>query len=209
MKEPLTLSDDEPLSLRERRRRDTELAIRDAALHLFVHQGSQDTTVDDIAARAGVSTRTFFRYFDTKESAVLPTVDWVHGRFNELSVSVCGLEDVAATLDLIFIDALTDMHDAESGRSRLFFRLLGTDAVIRDAAITRDAQTERWLVQRLTELLPTADGLELRLLVSAGVARSRTVWSYWYELDQDPDSPPLSVSQLFTRAREILSGRSH
>lgn len=202
------MSDDEPLSLRARRRRETELAIRDAALHLFIQQGSQDTTADDIAARAGVSTRTFFRYFDTKESAVLPTVDWVHGRFNELAESIRELADVASTLDMIFIDALTEMHDAESERSRLFFRLLGTDAVIRDAAITRDAQTERWLVQRLTELLPAADGLEIRLVVSAGVAQSRTVWSYWYELDQDPGSPARSVSQLFTRAREILARRS-
>lgn len=203
------MSDEEPLCLRARRRQETELAIRDAALHLFIEQGSQDTTADDIAARAGVSTRTFFRYFDTKESAALPTVNWVHGRFNELSVSIHGLDDVAATLDMIFIDALTEMYDAESERSRQFFRLLGTDAVIRDAAMARDAQTERWLVRRLAELLPAADGLELRLLVSACVAQSRTVWVYWYELDQDSDSPALSVSQLFTRAREILARRIH
>lgn len=201
------MSDEEPLSLRARRRRETELAIRDAALHLFLEHGSQDTTADDIAARTGVSTRTFFRYFDTKESAALPTVDWVHDRFDELSAAIRGLPDVAPTLDMIFIDALTEMHDAESERSRLFFRLLGTDAVIRDAAIAREAQTERWLVQRLSELLPAADGLELRLLVSACAAQSRTVWTYWYELDQDPDSPTLSVSQLFTRAREILARR--
>lgn len=79
MNEPLTLSDDEPLSLRARCRRDTGLAIRAAALHRFIEPHPQNTTADNIAARRGF-TRTFFRYFDTKESAALPTVDRVHAR---------------------------------------------------------------------------------------------------------------------------------
>jgi AcrR family transcriptional regulator len=40
-------------------------------MDLFVRQGFEATTVDQIAAAAGVSHMTFFRYFPTKESAVV------------------------------------------------------------------------------------------------------------------------------------------
>jgi AcrR family transcriptional regulator len=45
-------------------------AILDAALDLFSELGYDETTTGQVAERAGVSPRTFFRYFPTKESVV-------------------------------------------------------------------------------------------------------------------------------------------
>jgi AcrR family transcriptional regulator len=45
-------------------------SITDAALELFARDGFDETHTDRVAARAGVSPRTFFRYFPTKESVV-------------------------------------------------------------------------------------------------------------------------------------------
>jgi AcrR family transcriptional regulator len=57
--------------LRERKKSETRRAISTAALALAVERGPAALTVDDIAAAAGVSPRTVFNYFGTKEAAIL------------------------------------------------------------------------------------------------------------------------------------------
>jgi AcrR family transcriptional regulator len=61
----------EPEGLRSLKKLRTRRAIEDAAFALFDAQGYEDTTVDQIAARAEVSTTTFFRYFPSKSEVVL------------------------------------------------------------------------------------------------------------------------------------------
>ena len=53
--------------LRERKKRETREALTRTALELFAERGYDETTLAEIAEAAGVSTRTIFAYFPSKE----------------------------------------------------------------------------------------------------------------------------------------------
>lgn len=60
-----------PEGLRERKRRETLQRITDAGICLFIEKGYEATTLDAIAAAAGISRRTFFYYFKSKDEILL------------------------------------------------------------------------------------------------------------------------------------------
>lgn len=57
-------------TLTERRHRETRGRIADIALSLFLERGFAETTMADIAAEAGVSRRTAYRHFPSKDELV-------------------------------------------------------------------------------------------------------------------------------------------
>jgi AcrR family transcriptional regulator len=56
--------------LRERKRQQTRERLTRAAMALFLDRGFEATTLDDIAAAADISRRSFFHYFASKEDVV-------------------------------------------------------------------------------------------------------------------------------------------
>ena len=72
-------------------------ALIDAALELFARDGFDATHADRVAERAGVSPRTFFRYFPTKESVVFHRDHWFMRSFAAAYLEQpAGLGDYAA-----------------------------------------------------------------------------------------------------------------
>lgn len=112
---------DLPPTLRARKKAETWSAIHEAAAALAVQHGVEGTTVEAVAAAAGVSPRTFFNYFPAKEDAVL------------------GMR--APSLDPELLDGFSLEHDLLGQVSRLLL------AVSRSAYAGRDAERRRRLLQ--------------------------------------------------------------
>jgi AcrR family transcriptional regulator len=68
-------SGDIPTGLRERKKQRTRATLIDVAMKLCLKQGYEHTTVEQIAAAADVSPRTFSRYFATKDAVFMTLIE--------------------------------------------------------------------------------------------------------------------------------------
>jgi AcrR family transcriptional regulator len=113
----------EPTGLRERNKLRRAEQITQAALRLFAERGFDGATIDDIAAEADVSRRTFFRYFARKEDVIL---DWKRQMADELRDAIAARPVDEAPLDAAHRALATvaagysDQPDLTLGLLRLF-----------------------------------------------------------------------------------------
>lgn len=91
-------TDRHAIDLRARNLAENRRRVAAVALRLFAEHGFDAVTIDDIAAEAGMSRRTFFRYFDSKEDAALPYEDERLERFRDLLAERPPDEAVMATV---------------------------------------------------------------------------------------------------------------
>lgn len=181
-------------ALRERRRRLTEREIADAALDLFERQGVDGTTVDDIARAAGVSPRTFFRYFATKEAAALvPHVD-LDERVDRMLSEIGPGRPLLDQLEEVWREVLTAFGNGGSEPGRLMLRvrrLMLAEPALRQAAATVDAQRVDDLVARVTTALGLDDDLGPRLAIEAGGLAVRVALDRWADAREAGGTPDL------------------
>jgi len=89
-------------SRRDEQKRRTTIALREAALQLFATRGFDATTTEEIAERAGVAVRTFFRYFPTKESVLFSSeTTWVRAAADVYLAQPEGVRDLDALCEAV------------------------------------------------------------------------------------------------------------
>src|SRR5689334_10728619 len=102
--------------LRERKKAEARAALVESALALFAEKGFDAVTVEEIAAAANVSRRTFFRYFPTKEDVVLER------RREQLDLlkTVLAAAPATTSIEAVVREALAKIAaDYESNRRRI------------------------------------------------------------------------------------------
>jgi AcrR family transcriptional regulator len=154
--------------------------LQGAALDLFTEQGFEDTTVGEIAAQVGVTTRTFFRHFIDKRDVLF-----------------AGAADLEASLSERIIQAEADLSPMDAITTAL--ATFGTDSTVprrylrqRQAVIAASPELmERELIK--FDALATAFAAALRqrgiedpaasLAAQAGTTVFRTAYKRWVESD--------------------------
>ncbi|WP_436791610.1 mycofactocin system transcriptional regulator [Yinghuangia sp. YIM S10712] len=168
---------------------------------LFARNGFDDTTIDDIAAAAGIARRTFFRYFASKNDLVWGDFEEHLGRLRELLAASAADAPVMDVLrEAIMEFNRFDVADVpwHRQRMRLILRVptLQGDATVRYATwrgIITDFAAER------TGLPP--DALVPRLIGHASLAAALSAYESW--LDDDEADLPEFLDQAL---RHIATG---
>ncbi len=135
-----------------------------AAVRLFAGQGYDDTTVDDIAAAAGVGRRTFFRYFRSKEDAISPDHDTALARVAEVFDSAHPTEP-AIHLALRAGETVFDLYTDDPELSVQRFRLTHDVPVLRDRESASVDRYRRMFTRYLRARLADDPDGELRAAV--------------------------------------------
>ena len=177
-----------PSSLRERKKLATRRSLRRAALDLIAERGFAHVTVEDIAAAADVSPRTFFNYFPSKEAALFGTDPDETEALRERVAREAPGEPVLDALRTIVTSGVnaTAAELAELGGDPADWlnrmKELRADPHLRAAQAAQMAKVERALVEGIADRLgadPERDPYPgLLAAVAAGVFRSSlTFWA--------------------------------
>ncbi|MGC4935516.1 TetR family transcriptional regulator [Gordonia sp. DT30] len=166
-----------PASLRERRTAQTRTELSAVAADLFIRDGLADTTVERIAAEAGVSTRTFHRYFVTKEEAIAPTLDACWHEYVDAVDRQPGDRQIVDVL----VSALTSTFDGQLGRRhRELLRSLPESPALKpiwESVHARSAEGLRTVLASRLGLDPSS--LHARFAATCVVAANRLAVEEW------------------------------
>jgi AcrR family transcriptional regulator len=198
------------MSLRDRKRARTRQALVDAAVGLFERRGYDRTGVADIAAAAEVGTRTFFRYFPSKEALLFPESD-DRVRAAVEAIADRGPDEGPAEVLLRALRIATAGSEDMGGRlAALRLRLIREVPVVRGRALQLQLDAQREIARHLTAAYPDQlDPVSAAALVGAFVG---AVTGALQVLLDDPDraGDPTAVQEAMRRATEVaLAGWTH
>jgi AcrR family transcriptional regulator len=135
-----------------------KLSARDrlaqAAFDLFNERGYEQTTIDDIAERAGLGRATFFRHYRSKEDVIFPDHDLLLERVRDRLRSTGHDTALAAACDAVRLVLLHYLDEGDLARRR--YVLTSTVPALRDREIVSVARYQRLFREYIAER--TADG---------------------------------------------------
>jgi AcrR family transcriptional regulator len=180
--------------LREQRKARTRKAIQEHALRLFLANGYDATTVEQIASAAGVSHMTFFRYFPGKE-AVVENDGYDPLLADLIRAQPAGVRPLTA-LRTAVVDGIRGVCATDEDALLVRTRLVLSTPALRGRQWRNAEGTQRLFAEALATRVDGEVTFELRVLASAVFGALATALAAWVESDGSEDLPSL-VDQAF------------
>jgi AcrR family transcriptional regulator len=161
---------------RERKKRRTREALVEAAFELFREKGFEATTVEEIADAVDVSSRTFFRYFASKEDVVLTFQDEQFAALLDALAAQPPGDPVMSALRDASVGVLRACEDGRYGfdpeRFGCIRQLLGNSPAVLGRSLERWQKKQAELTRVIAGRMGVDPGQDLRPHVAAGAAIS-------------------------------------
>jgi AcrR family transcriptional regulator len=179
--------DSQPLSLRERKKRLAQATIEEAALRLFQQKGYEQTSIQDIADAVMMSSRTFFRYFASKEEVLFgPMREVMSEGVRELS-HVAPTESPQVALRRIF-EYLASLYQQQRASFLLRYQVAMQIPSVVPIYLAVLIETELAITDALCSHVETATNRnEMRFLVALYMTALRVALEEWLEQDAQGD----------------------
>jgi AcrR family transcriptional regulator len=203
----------ESTSLRERTRRAVSAEITAAAIDLFAAQGFEATTIDQIASAAGLSRRSFFRYFSTKEEVILQSLDATGLQLAETLVRRPANEQAWTALRRSF-NILVERIDADPDRSAVVLHMMLASPALHGAHLAKQAKWQQLLADALLarthpdpEEADTSTRLRASALAGSALACLEAAQIAWIEGREERESQPAddALGRLSPAVDEAMS----
>jgi AcrR family transcriptional regulator len=173
-----------------------------AALELYVERGFEQTTVAEIARRAGLTERTFFRHFADKREVLF----WGQGALRELMVgAVASAPDSAAPIDAVA---------AALRAAAALFQERGEAVRQRQTVISANPELQERELIKLAALAAAMAGalrqrgagdLAASLAAETGVAVLKVAYDRWLSDTGEPDLPRL-IDESLGELKAVTAG---
>ncbi|WP_212998542.1 TetR family transcriptional regulator [Winogradskya consettensis] len=152
--------------------------LQEAALDLYLERGFEQTMVADIAGRAGVTARTFFRYFTDKREVLFAGASELERRaleaLAEAPADASALDAVTAALD-----AAAEVVGGDRELARKRQAVIRANPELQERELIKLASLAAGLADALRQR--GVDALEARLAAEVGAAVYRVAFEQWID----------------------------
>lgn len=159
---------------------DSRVRLVQSALDLFLERGFDQTTVADIAARAGLTERTFFRHFTDKREVLFHGGQLLEDAMVEALAAVPPeVPPLAAVATAV--TAIASFFEGRQSFSRMRQRVIDSHPELQEREVSKMARLALALADGLRQR--GVGDLAARLAADAGVAAFRAAFAMWLEND--------------------------